>query len=226
MLLASHCNRRDSEELRQITPFSSHAPLYARDVLCAIREVFLFMKTGFSKTLRLLVTLSLLCSISIVAGKYLAIRGGDILRFSFENLPIILSGMLFGPLAGAAVGVVADLIGCVLVGYAINPIITVASAVIGLVSGSCYLLFVKIKSPYWLSVSATVFFSHLIGSVIIKTYGLALFYDMELWVLMLWRLLNYLIVGALEGILVYVLLKNKSFLSAVKPLIKRSEYTK
>ena len=51
--------------------------------------------------------------------------------------------------------------------------------------------------------------AHVIGSVIIKTLGLAAFYSMPVGILMLWRLLNYLIVGVLEGIILYILLKNR-----------------
>ena len=90
--------------------------------------------TNAQRVLRVTVFSALLAAISIVCGKYLAFNMGDFLRFSFENLPIIFAGMAFGPLIGALVGVVADLVGCLLVGYAINPIITVGAAAIGLIS--------------------------------------------------------------------------------------------
>ncbi len=159
-------------------------------------------------SLKALVICSLFVAISIVCGKYLAIKGGDILRFSFENLPIILTGIAFGPLAAAAVGIVADLLGCLLVGYAINPILTVGAAMIGIVSGLTYKLCKKM--PQVLCVSLCVGISHLIGSVVIKTVGLSAFYSISLFELMLWRLLNYVIVGVLEGIIICIMLKNKA----------------
>ncbi|MBP3583660.1 MAG: folate family ECF transporter S component, partial [Clostridia bacterium] len=70
--------------------------------------------------LQLAVALSMLAAISIILGKYLAFGIGNVLRFSFENLPIAFAGIAFGPIAGALVGAVADLIGCLLVGYEIN----------------------------------------------------------------------------------------------------------
>ena len=159
--------------------------------------------------LKITAALSLLAALSIIAGKYLAIPGGDVLRFSFENLPIILAGIAFGPISGALVGAVADLVGCVMVGYAINPLVTVGAVSIGLVSGVAGLITKKLRSPLWLRVGVCVLLAHLIGSVIIKTIGLASFYGMPLYLLMLWRLVNYLIVGTVEGALIYVLLKNK-----------------
>lgn len=159
--------------------------------------------------LRLTVILALMCAISIVMGKYLAIRGGDILRFSFENLPIIFAGFAFGPISGMLVGVVADLVGCIMVGYTINPLVTLGGAAIGLISGLVpyFLRQSKIKPELSLAIALTL--AHLVGSVVIKTFGLSVFYNMPIFMLMLWRLLNYLIVGGAEYIMLVILIKNK-----------------
>lgn len=161
------------------------------------------------RALRVTVTLSLLVAISIVCGKYLAISGGEILRFSFENLPIIMAGMLFGPAAGVLVGVVADLVGCVLVGYTVNPLVTMGAAAIGFLSGFMWMLLKRGSIPYVFRIILTVLVAHLVGSVFIKTLGLAAFYAIPVWALMLWRLLNYLLVGSVEGILLFFMMKNK-----------------
>ena len=158
---------------------------------------------------------ALFCALSIVFGKYLAISVGPVLRFSFENLPILMSGVLFGPAAGLCVGVVADLLGCVLVGYTINPIITLGAASIGLLSGLLYRLFSRL--PLFLRLLFSVILSHVIGSVLIKTWGLSAFYDMPFYLLLLWRLLNYAIVGAAECAIFYYLMRHK----AVKTQIER-----
>ena len=158
-------------------------------------------------SLKILAASSLLVAISIVCGKYLAIPGGEVLRFSFENLPIMMAGILFGPVVGVAVGVVADLVGCVLVGYTINPLVTLGAAAIGFFAGLVWRA--SRSTPFILRVAVTVFVAHLVGSVGIKTFGLAAYYAFPLWQLMLWRLLNYVLVGAVEGTLLFILLKNK-----------------
>ena len=179
------------------------------------------------KSLTILVISAFLAAISIVCGKYLAIRGGDVMRFSFENMPIIMAGMLFGPVVGAVVGVVADLIGCVLVGYTINPVVTAGAALIGFIGGLGYYILGKIKKfPYGLKISASVAAAHLIGSVVIKTVGLAAFYDMPLGALMLWRLLNYLIVGVLEGVILWYLLKNKALVHEINSILSKARKNK
>ena len=161
-------------------------------------------------TLKVMVAVSLMCAMSVILGKYLAINVGEVLRFSFENMTIILSGIMFGPIIGLVSGVAADLIGCLLVGYAVNPLVTAGAAAVGFLSGMVYFLMKKTKLPYSLKILFPVFIAHLVGSVIIKSVGLAAFYDMPLAVLMLWRGLNYLIIGAAEYFLIYFIVKNKA----------------
>ncbi len=183
------------------------------------------MRKETKKPLAISVMLALLSAISIIAGKYLSFGVGEVLRFGFENLPIIFAGIAFGPGAGAIVAVCADLIGCLLVGYAINPIVTLGAAAIGAVSGLVYLLLSRLpKDPIPLSakIILSTLASHLIGSVIIKTFGLSKFYGMPFGILMLWRLLNYAIVGAFEGTIVYILCKNRSISAAIRSLRRKT----
>jgi ECF transporter S component (folate family) len=151
---------------------------------------------------------ALFVALSIVCGKYLAIPFGNILRFSFENLPIILSGVLFGPIAAAVVGALADILGCILVGYSINPLVTAGAISIGVISGAVYRIMKKAPSALKLALSVAA--AHVVGSVVIKTFGLAAWYDIPTLELMLWRLLNYVIVGTLEFIILYAVLKVKA----------------
>ena len=167
-------------------------------------------------SLKIMVAVALLAAMSIVCGKYLKIPVGDIMRFSFENLPILLAGMAFGAFAGVVTGVLADLVGCILVGYAINPIVTLGAAAIGLLGGLVYWIYKRL--PLVIRIFITVFSSHAIGSVVIKTFGLAKFYSMPFLTLMLWRSVNYLIVGALEFVILYFVMKNKSVSSALESL--------
>ena len=164
--------------------------------------------------LAVFVAAALLAALSIVLGKYLAIRVGDTLRFSFENLPILLAGMAFGSVTGVLVGVAADLVGCLMVGYAVNPLITLGGAVIGLLGGMVYQ--VLAKTPHLARTAVTVMTAHLVGSVLIKTVGLVAFYSYPLWELMLWRLLNYAVVGGLETVLLYVILKNRAVQNQIR----------
>lgn len=171
------------------------------------------------RSLAVLVASAFLAAISVVCGKYLAIPVGEVMRFSFENLPVIMAGIFFGPIIGATVGAVADIIGCILVGYTINPIVTAGAAVIGFTSGLVYIICNKLKvSSNALKVTFSVVAAHLIGSVIIKTVGLSAFYSISLPILMLWRLLNYVIVAILEVIILCYLTKSKLIVSQINSI--------
>lgn len=159
-------------------------------------------------SLKIMACAAILAAMSIVLGKYLAFNLTDTIRISFENLPILIAGIFFGPFVGAAVGVVADLLGCFMVGYAINPIITLGAGMIGFTCGLVSMALKKHRLPrVLLSVSA----AHLVGSVTIKTIGLVIFYSVPPLETALWRLLTYTMIGAAECILLYLLVKNPAF---------------
>ena len=175
-----------------------------------------------SSSVRLTVTLSALSAIGIILGKFLALNVTELMRFSLENLPIIFAGVAFGPIAGGIVGAVQDLVGCIAAGYTINPIITLGSLSIGLVSG---LLFRAAKglSPV-LRLALSVLASHAIGSVLIKSLGLAIFYSSPFGVTVAWRTFNYVIVGTAEVILLSILFKSKQLLSQINKIVPFSPY--
>ena len=164
-------------------------------------------------SVRITDTLAALSAIGIILGKFLAFNVTEFMRFSLENMTIIFAGIIFGPLLGAAVGAVQDLLGCLIVGYAINPIITLGSAAVGLVSGCIFRAFDRAPMPLRLSLS--VFTAHAVGSVLIKSLGLALFYSLPFGVTVLWRILNYVIVGTVEIFVLYTLLKSKLLLAQI-----------
>ncbi len=151
---------------------------------------------------------AILAALSIILGKYLAINIGTNIRFSLENLPILMAGIYLGPLAGGAVGLTADLLGCLLVGYAINPIITIASVMIGVIGGLGKII---LKKNRLVSLSATVFSAHFIGSVLIKTLGLFVFYGSPFLPTAFLRLGIYLGIGTVEFLILLFLSKNRAF---------------
>ena len=174
------------------------------------------MQKNRNNSLKKLVLAGVFAAISIVLGKLFAFNIGELFRVSFENLPIILAGIAMGPLFGAAVGLVADITGCLIVGYTINPIITAGAVAIGFFSG----LIFRIGKVQTMKIRAllSVLGAHIVGSVIIKTLGLAWFYGTDFWTLVLYRALNYALIIALEYTIIYILMKNKEISSQIKKL--------
>ena len=175
--------------------------------------------------LRALCLAGVLTAMSIILGKFLQFPNPfqQVIRISFENLPAILAGLTMGPFMGASVAVIADLLGCVCYGYTINPIITLGALCVGWLAGfsSHYL----VRRPLVARVSVAVALSHLCGSVVVKTFGLAAWYlakyNMGLWELMLWRLLTYALIGTAEGVLIYLLLRHRGLTSQLERMLKK-----
>lgn len=181
-------------------------------------------RVGGFGSLRRLCFAAILAAMSLVLGKFLQIPHPfqEFIRISFENLPVLLAGLSMGPVVGALVGAVADLLGCVLYGYSINPIVTLGAASVGLVSG--FLARYVVKKSLLAKVTVSVSLAHLVGSVFIKSAGLAAWYlaKYELGYLEFlgWRFLNYLIVGTAECLLLYLLLHNRAFAKQIKEMCK------
>lgn len=167
---------------------------------------------------RVLIISSLLAAMSIVLGKYLQIPVGDSIRISFENLPVLMAGIFFGPVVGAVTGAAADLIGCFVKGYAVNPIITCGAACIGFVSGAVYHFFPRRKELA--RVAASVMSAHILGSMIVKSVGLVLYYHTKMAVIA-WRVPLYILIGTAETIAIYTLLSNKAFMAELEKVMKK-----
>ncbi len=79
-----------------------------------------------------LVILGVLVAMTIVLSRILAIDLG-FARFTLGSVCTIMAGLWFGPLGGAVCGFAADLLGCLIKGYAVNPLITVAAMLWGVI---------------------------------------------------------------------------------------------
>ncbi len=156
-------------------------------------------------TPKLLARLAVLAAVSIILGKFLSIKIEPWGRLSFENLTILLGGFAYGPLAGALCGIVADLLGCVLYGYAINPIITLGAAAVGLMAGFFGTRGVMPVPHLWLS----VLLGHILGSCIIKSVGIYVFYSTPLETLAL-RVPFYIVSGGLEYLILGIIFRTKT----------------
>ena len=174
---------------------------------------------------RALCLAALLAAMSLILGKFLQIPTpfAEFVRISFENLPVILAGLVLGPLAGAMTGAVADLVGCLAYGYSINPLITLGAASVGLAAG--FFGFLLARTPLLLRISFSAIAAHLIGSVGIKTAGIAAWYlakyNLGYMELTLWRLLNYTIIAVLEIAILYALLRHRGFQKQLERMCRK-----
>lgn len=153
---------------------------------------------------RAMVQCALLVAISIVLTHLLTIST-PILRFNLGGVPILLAGVLFGPVGGGIVGMLADLIGGTLAGYSINPLITLGTSLTGFVMGLCYHA-LPLPSQK-MRICLGVLLGNLIGSVIVNSLALRIYYGYA-WSVLALRIPNNIIVGALECVVLCYLCGN------------------
>ena len=162
------------------------------------------------KRLNIITLAAMFTAMSVVIGifcKNFLNFGGGLFRITFENLPIILSGIVFGPIIGAVVGVASDMVSYFLSAqvYPPNLIVTFGAATVGAVSGIVARFIIKKRGYAQIIVSGVV--AHLLGSVIIKSIGLYQFYGVAI----LWRIPLYVFIVSIEVLLLCLLYKNLSF---------------
>ncbi len=96
-------------------------------------EVFFVYKRERQKwNTQTLVFLALLIAMHLVLTRLVAIDLG-FCRITVGSVCTILAGLWFGPLAGGVCGLCSDLLGCFIKGYAVNPLITTAAILWGVV---------------------------------------------------------------------------------------------
>lgn len=152
----------------------------------------------------------MLTAISIVIGifcKNFLNFGGGLFRITFENLPIILSGIMYGPVVGGMVGVATDLVSYLLSSqiYPPNLIVTLGCATVGITSGVISRYVIKTSGYKQIIVSGAL--AHIIGSMIIKPIGLYQFYG----TMVLVRIPLYMVIAPVEIIIICLLYKNSNF---------------
>lgn len=166
-------------------------------------------KSSAFNSVRALTVSAMLTALSVVIGifcKNFLNFGMGLFRVTFENLPILMSGILFGPLAGGLVGAASDLISYMLSSqvYPPNLIVTAGAVTVGVVSGLVSRLTRRKSQNARIILSCSL--AHLAGSMIIKPIGLYQFYG----ILVLWRIPLYLVIAPLEILIICLLFRKES----------------
>ena len=166
------------------------------------------------RNIKVLTTAAMLGALSVVIGifcKNFLNFGNGLFRVTFENFPIIMSGILFGPAVGAAVGIVSDMVSYLLStqSFAISPIVTLGAALVGAVSGLISNFVIKKRGI--VRIIFSVLAAHIIGSLIVKTFGIYAYYNMSYGMLLIYRLPTYAIIVAIESFFLCLIFKHKAF---------------
>ena len=166
------------------------------------------------RNVKVLTTAAMLGALSVIIGifcKNFLNFGNGLFRVTFENFPIIMSGILFGPVVGAVTGIVSDMVSYFLStqSFAISPIVTLGAALVGAVSGIVSTYIIKKRGVCRIIISTLS--AHAIGSLLVKTLGIYAYYNMSYSMLLLYRLPTYAIIIAVESFFLCLIFKHKAF---------------
>ncbi len=170
---------------------------------------------------RTMVKAGFLVAISIVMTRFvyimLAPAGVQALRISFGDVPLMLSGILFGPLVGGLTGLAADLIG-----FLINPMgpyhpgFTLSSILWGALPAFIFILLrgrkTFEKSLTFKNIVIAVLFTTITVSLLLNTYWLSRLYGKGFLVLLPSRVIAALISIPLHSTIIRALVKYLKFL--------------
>ena len=138
-------------------------------------------------TMGLFIALSIL--LTRMASLRVAIGGVEGIRIGLGRLPIILGGIIFGPLAGGLIGAFSDLLG-----YFINPIgaymphFTLTSALTGVIPATILILMRK-DEPNVFDLGLAITMGQLVTSIMLIPYFLHILFGLPWKVLLPPRIL-------------------------------------
>ena len=118
---------------------------------------------------------AMLAALSVIFARLIIPMPNAFTRFSIEAIPIVIAGLLFGPLAGGIVGFVADLVGCLFSGYGYNPLFCVPPILYGVLPGLLRFLLFK-KTDLW-RIALAYLPPVVIGSILYQSWSLAFVYN-------------------------------------------------
>ena len=153
-----------------------------------------------------LVCLGVLVAMQLILSRMLAINVGGFARVTLGSVATIMSGVWFGPAAGALTGFTADILGCLIQGYSVNPFITVSAMLWGVITS----LFVyagsgssKKRQILWTCLG--VVSSCVICTLFLTTTGLVVMYGYSLAAILPTRLIQFACMCPIYCVLVNLL---------------------
>ncbi len=180
--------------------------------ICAQKEEALFLRK--KTNIKRLALSGLLVAAGVILSGALSIPAFPLgvysIKIGFGMLPVILSGILLGPVYGGMVGGLTDLLQALLFPRgAYMPWFTVAAVFFGLIPG---LYFIKKQKPTLLRLLLAVGSGQVFGSVVCNTLIMVFIYGLPLATILPLRIVNQAIMIPLYAFILYWILPHlKSF---------------
>ena len=115
-------------------------------------------------------------------------------RISVGSVCTILAGLWLGPVAGGVCGFASDIIGCFMKGYAVNPFITVAAILWGVLPALVRPLIAnKKKTGKTVGICVSIVVTAILSSLVLTTAGLVIMLGYNFYAIMPGRLIQFAI---------------------------------
>lgn len=172
-------------------------------------------KKNVTITTRAIAYCALLAALSVVLARLMSLMPNPSTRFSIESIPIFLSGMFFGPLAGGLVGFTADFVGCLFSPFGYNPLFCLPPILYG-VFGGLFRHFLARESKLGILRLILSFLPPVVlGSILYQSFALNLvYYDgapAQLLIFLSTRSLQFAITLVINVVVIHLMLKSKLF---------------
>lgn len=178
-----------------------------------LKGAFQSMKT-YQKHLRTITLVGVMTALSVLLARFVPLVSTPTIRVTLGSVPIMLTGIVCGPLAGALCGAVSDIIGCILSGYPPYLPLTLSPVLVGILPG--VLLRLLRKTPLGKrfllpNVCIALLVTMLLTSVIWTPLCLHWMTGANVLALIGARVPFNLLQTAVEIVVIYLLLKTKVF---------------
>ena len=140
--------------------------------LYALRESFFGPrpKTAGAGT-KLVCLMGMLAALCVLFERTIYIPVGDSSRYSFTFIIIFISGLVLGGACAAITAGIADIVGAIIAGYSINPLITFCVVLSGLI---CGLLLYSQRS--YIKLAIAILLDQILVSLVLKSAAFAIWY--------------------------------------------------
>ncbi len=158
---------------------------------------------------KMLVTLALLLAMEIILSRFLSIQT-PITRIGFGFIPLVMAGILFGPVPAAIVAVLADVLGALLFPIgAYYPPLTITSLLVGLTDGFFLhkISFDHNNAADWIRIVACVIVRQGALALLLQSYWLSLLQGITYKQCLVTRVPQVLILAAVEIVFIPILVK-------------------
>lgn len=159
---------------------------------------------------RQLTLMAMLIALSIILTRMAKIQIGNSIRVEFGNIPILLSGLFFGPASGMIVGGAADILGANIFGGRFDIPFTLAAMAVGLIGG-LFRNFVFLSKKSFIRTLSLTMTSNIIVKMIITTFLLHKLFGQPILVLLSIRIPLYLAVALIEAVAINKLIRIQVF---------------